>query len=184
MHTVPLVAGMGFAIYALAMLAVRLSGIDCSVRFAATICFRSSPLRNARFGRWCLPSDRSRECVGRFGIARAGNRKRRPNDPQGGRSVGNVNTGGRSPRGRVWLGGMNGPGQMAPIASSTTLHTALFLIQSSLAPWQRVRGPARGCAPALFPAGAESTATDPVIKSVETRTSQVDRTGPAPFQGA
>jgi MFS family permease len=35
MHTVPLVAGMGFAIYALAMLAVRLSGNRLFSRFAA-----------------------------------------------------------------------------------------------------------------------------------------------------
>ena len=88
MHTVPLVAGMGFAVYALAMLAVRLSGNRLFTRFAA---HRLLPLLAviATLGfAGGLVIATSRERAGWIRLARRRTRKRRPDDPQGGRSGG------------------------------------------------------------------------------------------------
>ena len=105
LHTVALVVGMGFAIYCLAMLAVRLSGNWLFTKFAAhqlltllaviaTLGFAvglviAAPARHADWIR----------------IARHRTRKRRPDDPPGGRSGEQREHQESSLRGcRLWLG--------------------------------------------------------------------------------
>ena len=105
LHTVALVAGMGFAIYAFAMLAVRLC------RQSALHQVRRPPFapfarrhRHARIRRRSRHRP-PRERAGWIRLARSRTRKRRPDDPQGGRSGGQREHG-KSGRlgGRLWLG--------------------------------------------------------------------------------
>ena len=105
MHAIPLVAGMGFAIYAFAMLAVRVSGNRLFTRFAA---HRLLPLLAviATLGfAGGLDHRSSRERAGWIRVARSWTRKRHPDDPQGGRSGGQREHR-KSGRlgGRLWLG--------------------------------------------------------------------------------
>ena len=130
LHTVPLVAGMGFAIYALAMLAVRLSGNRLFTRFAA---HRLLPLlaviATLGFAGGLVIARPASVLVG-FALLGAGLGSVVPMTLRAAGAVGNVNTGRAvaSVAGCGWAGYVVGPVVIGAIASSTTLHTALFLI--------------------------------------------------------
>jgi MFS family permease len=130
MHTAPLVAGMGFAIYALAMLAVRLSGNRLFTRFAA---HRVLPLlaviATLGFAVGLVIARPLSVLVG-FALLGAGLGCVVPMTLRAAGAVGNVNTGRAvaSVAGCGWAGYVVGPVVIGIIASSTTLHTALFLI--------------------------------------------------------
>ncbi len=130
MHTVPLVAGLGFAIYALAMLAVRLSGNRLFSRFAA---HRLLPLLAviATLGfAGGLVIDRPASVLAGFALLGAGLGSVVPMTLSAAGAVSNVNTGKAvaSVAGCGWAGYVVGPVVIGAIASSTSLHTALFLI--------------------------------------------------------
>ena len=130
LHTVPLVAGMGFAIYALAMLAVRLSGNRLFSRFAA---HRLLPLlaviATLGFAGGLVIARPASVLIG-FAFLGAGLGSVIPMTLRAAGAVDNVNMGRAvaSVAGCGWAGFVVGPVVIGAIASSTTLHTALFLI--------------------------------------------------------
>jgi MFS family permease len=130
LHTAPLVAGMGFAIYALAMLAVRLSGNRLFTRFAP---HRLLPLLAviATLGfAGGLVIDRPVSVLVGFALLGAGLGSVVPMTLRAAGAVSNVSTGRAvaSVAGCGWAGYVVGPVVIGAIAASTTLHTALFLI--------------------------------------------------------
>jgi MFS family permease len=130
MHTVPLVAGMGFATYALAMLAVRLSGNRLFTRFTA---HRLLPLlaviATLGFAGGLVIARPVSVLVG-FALLGAGLGGVIPMTLRAAAAVGNVNTARAvaAVAGCGWAGYVVGPVVIGAIASSTTLHTALFLV--------------------------------------------------------
>jgi MFS family permease len=129
-HTVPVVAGMGFAIYALAMLTVRLSGNRLFTRFAA---HRLLPLLAilATLGfAGGLVIDRPASVLVGFALLGAGLGSVVPMTLRAAGAVRNVDTGRAvsSVAGCGWAGYVVGPVVIGAIASSTTLRTALFVI--------------------------------------------------------
>jgi len=130
MHTVPLVAGMGFAIYALAMLAVRLSGNRLFSRFAAHHLLPLLAVFATLGFAGGLAIDRPASVLAGFALLGAGLGSVVPMTLRAAGAVGNVNTGRAvaSVAGCGWAGYVVGPVVIGAIASSTTLHTALFLI--------------------------------------------------------
>jgi len=130
MHTTPLVAGLGFALYALAMLAVRLSGNRLFTRFAAR---RVLPLLAAvatlGFAGGLL-IDRPVSVLVGFALLGAGLGSVVPMTLRAAGAVDNVDTGRAvaSVAGCGWAGYVVGPVVIGALASATTLHTALFLI--------------------------------------------------------
>jgi MFS family permease len=130
LHTVPLVAGMGFAIYALAMLAVRLLGNRLFSRFAAhRLLALLAVIATLGFGGG-LVIDRPASVLAGFAFLGVGLGSVVPMILSAAGAVGNVNTGRAvaSVAGFGWAGFVVGPVVIGAIASSTTLHTALFLI--------------------------------------------------------
>lgn len=129
-HTVPLVAGMGFAIYALAMLTVRLSGNRLFTRFAA---HRLLPLlaviATLGFAGGLVIARPLSVLIG-FALLGVGLGSVIPMTLSAAGAVSNVNTGRAvaSVAGCGWAGFVVGPVVIGAIASSTTLRTALFLI--------------------------------------------------------
>jgi len=129
-HTVPVVAGMGFAIYALAMLVVRLSGNRLFTRFSA---HRLLPLlaviATLGFAGGLVIARPASVLVG-FALLGAGLGSVVPMILRAAGAVSNVDTGRgvASVAGCGWAGYVVGPVVIGAIASSTTLHTALFLI--------------------------------------------------------
>jgi MFS family permease len=129
-HTASLVAGMGFAIYALAMLAVRLSGNRLFTRFAA---HRLLPLlallATLGFAGGLVIASPVSVLVG-FALLGAGLGSVVPMTLSAAGALGHVNTGKAvaSVAGCGWAGYVVGPVVIGAIASSTTLHAALFLI--------------------------------------------------------
>jgi fucose permease len=129
-HAVPLVAGMGFAIYALAMLVVRLSGNRLFTRFAAH-CLLPLLAAMATVGFvGGLVIDRPVSVLIGFALLGAGLGSVVPMTLRAAGAVSNVNTGSAvaSVAGCGWAGYVVGPVVIGAIASSTTLRTALFLI--------------------------------------------------------
>ena len=130
LHAVALVAGMGFAIYAFAMLAVRLSGNWLFTRFAV---HRLLPLlvviATLGFAGGLIIARPVSVLVG-FALLGAGLGSVIPMTLRAAGAVRNVNTGRAvaSVAGCGWAGYVVGPVVIGGIASSTTLHTALFLI--------------------------------------------------------
>ncbi len=130
LHTAPLVAGMGFAIYALAMLVIRLSGNRLFTRFAA---HRLLPLlaviATLGFAGGLIIARPVSVLIG-FALLGAGLGSVVPMTLRAAGAVGNVNTGRAvaSVAGCGWAGYVVGPVVIGAIASATTLHTALFLI--------------------------------------------------------
>jgi MFS family permease len=130
LHTVPLVAGMGFAIYAFAMLIIRLSGNRLFTRFAA---HRLLPLlavvATLGFAGGLVIARPAGVLIG-FALLGAGLGSVVPMTLRAAGAVGNVNTGRAvaSVAGCGWAGYVVGPVVIGAIASMTTLHTALFLI--------------------------------------------------------
>jgi len=130
LHTIALVAGMGFAIYSFAMLAVRLCGNRLFTRFAA---HRLLPLLAviATLGfAGGLIVDRPVSVLIGFGLLGAGLGSVVPITLSAAGAVGSVNTGRAVAlvAGCGWAGFVVGPVVIGAIASSTTLRTALFLI--------------------------------------------------------
>jgi fucose permease len=129
-HTAPVVAGMGFAIYALAMLVVRLSGNRLFTRFSA---HRLLPLlavmATLGFAGGLVIARPVSVLIG-FALLGAGLGSVVPMIIRAAGAVGNVDTGRAvaSVAGCGWAGYVVGPVVIGAIASSTTLHTALFLI--------------------------------------------------------
>jgi MFS family permease len=130
LHTTPLVAGLGFAIYAFAMLAVRLSGNRLFTRFAA---YRLLPalalMATLGFAAGLVIARPVSVLIG-FALLGAGLGSVVPMILSAAGAVGNVNTGRAvaSVAGCGWAGYVVGPVVIGAVASSTTLHTALFLI--------------------------------------------------------
>ena len=129
-HTIALVAGMGFAIYTFAMLAVRLAGNRLFTRFAA---HRLLPLlaviATLGFAGGLVIARPVSVLLG-FALLGFGLGSVIPMTLRAAGAVGDVNTGGAvaSVAGCGWAGYVVGPVVIGAIASSTSLHTALFLI--------------------------------------------------------
>jgi MFS family permease len=156
MHTAPLVAGMGFAIYALAMLAVRLSGNRLFTRFAA---HRLLPLlavvATLGFAGGLVIARPVSVLVG-FALLGAGLGSVIPMTFRAAGAVCNVNTGRAvaAVAGCGWAGFVVGPVVIGAIASSTTLQTALFLIPVLTGIVAVGTGTAKGVRRPALPAGA------------------------------
>ena len=130
LHTVAVVAGLAYAAYALAMLGVRLDGNRIFTRFAA---HRVLPLlaAMASFGFAAgLVIARPLSVLIGFALLGAGLGSIVPMILRAAGSVDNVDTGKAvaAVAGCGWAGYVVGPVVIGEIASSTTLHTALFLI--------------------------------------------------------
>jgi fucose permease len=129
-HTAAIVAGMGFAIYAFAMLIVRLSGNRLFTSFAA---HRLLPILAAiatlGFAGGLVIASPVSVLVG-FGLLGAGLGCVIPMILRAAGAVGDVNAGSAvaSVAGCGWAGFVVGPVLIGALASSTTLRTALFLI--------------------------------------------------------
>jgi fucose permease len=130
LRAVALVAGLGYAVFALAMLAIRLSGNRLFTRFAP---HRLLPLLTAiatvGFASGLVIARPVSVLVG-FALLGAGLGSVVPMALSAAGAVGNVPTGRAvaSVAGFGWAGFVVGPVVIGAIASATTLHTALFLI--------------------------------------------------------
>ena len=130
LHAVPLVAGLAYAAYALAMLSVRLSGNRIFTRFAA---HRVLPLLAAMaslgFAAGLVIARPASMLVG-FALLGAGLGSVVPMILSAAGAVDNVDTGKAvaAVAGCGWAGYVVGPVVIGEIASTTTLHIALFLI--------------------------------------------------------
>jgi MFS family permease len=130
LHAVPLVAGLAYAGYALAMLAVRLSGNRLFTRFTA---HHVLPLLAAIASLGFVAGlviDRPASMLVGFALLGAGLGGVVPIILSSAGAVGNVNTGKAvaAVAGCGWAGFVVGPVLIGGIASTTTLRTALFLI--------------------------------------------------------
>jgi MFS family permease len=130
LHVVPLVAGLAYATYALAMLGVRLSGNHIFTRFAA---HRVLPLLAAMASLGFaagLVIDRPVSVLVGFAFLGAGLGSVVPMILRAAGAVANVDTGKAvaAVAGCGWAGFVVGPVVIGQIASTTTLHLALFLI--------------------------------------------------------
>ena len=130
LHAVPVVAGLAYATYALAMLSVRLSGNRLFTRFAV---HRVLPLlaivASVGFVAGLVIASPASMLIG-FAFLGAGLGGVVPMILSAAGAVGNVNTGRAvaAVAGCGWAGYLVGPVLIGGIASMTTLHTALFLI--------------------------------------------------------
>ena len=130
LHAVPLVAGMAYAAYALAMLTVRLCGNRIFTRFAA---HRVLPLLAAiasvGFAAGLVIARPASVLVG-FALLGAGLGSVVPMILSAAGGVDSVDTGKAvaAVAGCGWAGYVVGPVVIGEIASATTLHIALFLI--------------------------------------------------------
>jgi MFS family permease len=160
MHTAPLVAGMGFAIYALAMLAVRLSGNRLFTRFAAhRLLSLLAIVATLGFAGGLVIARPVSVLVG-FALLGAGLGSVVPMTLSAAGAVGNVNTGKAvaSVAGCGWAGYVVGPVLIGAIASLTTLHTALFLIPILTGTVAVSTATAKGVRRTALPAGAVPSA--------------------------
>jgi MFS family permease len=172
LHAVALVAGLGFAIYSLAMLVVRLSGNRLFTRFAphhllpllaviATLGFAGGLIIARPVG----------VLVG-FALLGAGLASVVPMTLRAAGAVGNVNTGRAVTlvAGCGWAGFVVGPVVIGAIASSTTLRTALFLIPVLTATVAVGTWSAKGVRRSALPAGAVPSAhtSEPAIRALRT----------------
>ena len=183
MHTVPLVAGMGFAIYALAMLAVRLSGNRVFSRFAAHHVLPLLAVVATLGFAGGLIIDRPASVLVGFAFLGAGLGSVVPMTLRAAGGVGNVNTGRAvaSVAGCGWAGYVVGPVVIGAIASSTTLHAALFLIPvltGTVAAGTWTAKGVRRCA--LLPGSApRARRSDPRSECRDSNFTGPRRTGPA-----
>jgi MFS family permease len=166
-HTLPVVAGLGFAIYALAMLAVRLSGNRLFTRFTA---HRLLPLlaivATLGFAGGLVIARPASVLVG-FALLGAGLGGVVPMTLRAAGAVANVDTGRAvaSVAGCGWAGYVVGPVVIGAVASSATLHTALFLIPVLTATVAGGTWTAKGMRrSALLPGGAEDGTNEPAIR--------------------
>ncbi len=129
-HAVPLVAGLAYAAYALAMLAVRLSGNRLFTRFAAhRLLPLLATLATLGFAAGLVIARPVSVLLG-FALLGAGLGGVIPVVFSAAGEVGNVHTGKAvaTVAGFGWAGFVVGPVLIGAIASLTTLHAALFLI--------------------------------------------------------
>jgi MFS family permease len=130
LHVVPLVAGMGYASYSLAMLSVRLFGNRIFTKFAAN---RVLPLfagvASLGFALGLVIDQPASVLIG-FALLGAGLGCVVPMVFRAAGTVDNVDTGKSvsAVAGFGWAGFVVGPVVIGEIASATTLHVALFLI--------------------------------------------------------
>ncbi len=156
LHAVALVAGMGFAVYSLAMLGVRLCGNRLFTRFAP---HRLLPLLAALatvgFAGGLVIARPVSVLVG-FALLGAGLGSVVPMTLRAAGAVGNVDTGRAVTlvAGCGWAGFVVGPVVIGALASSTTLHTALFLIPVLTAAVAVGTATAKGVRSSELPAGA------------------------------
>ncbi len=130
LHSVALVAGMGFAIYSLTMLAVRLSGNRLFTRFAAHRLLTLLAVIAALGFAVSLAIATPASMLFGFALLGVGLGCVVPMTLRAAGAVGNVNTGRAVAvvAGCGWAGFVVGPVVIGAIASATKLHTALFLI--------------------------------------------------------
>jgi MFS family permease len=130
LHAVPLVAGLAYAAFALAMLAVRLSGNRLFTRFAPhRLLPLLATLATLGFAAGLVIARPVSVLVG-FAFLGAGLGGVVPMILRAAGAVGNVNTGKAvaAVAGCGWAGYVVGPVLIGAIASSASLRTALFLI--------------------------------------------------------
>ena len=169
---VPLVAGMAFAVYSLAMLAVRLSGNRLFTRFAP---HRLLPLLAAiatlGFAGGLVIARPVSVLVG-FALLGVGLGSVVPMTLRAAGAVSNVNTGRAVTlvAGCGWAGFVVGPVVIGALASSTTLHTALFLIPVLTGIVTIGTGTAKAMRRPALPAGAVPSAHtgEPAIRASRT----------------
>ena len=152
LHAVPLVAGLAYAGYALAMLAVRLSAIGSSPGSGPPCAAAARGNRFARI-RGRPGSGQSGEHVFAFALLGAGLGGVVPIVLSSAGAVDNVDTGRAvaAVAGCGWAGFVVGPVVIGAIASTTTLHTALFLIPILTATVAVSTGTARALRRRAFP---------------------------------
>ena len=135
LHAVALVAGMAFAVYAFAMLAIRLSGNWLFTRFTA---HRLLPLLAAMASLGFavgLVIDEPLSVVLGFALLGVGVGGVVPMILSAAGAIGNVDTGKAvaAVAGCGWAGFVVGPVLIGGIAATTTLRTALFIIPALMA---------------------------------------------------
>ena len=156
LHAVPLVAGLAYAAYALAMLTVRLSGNRLFTRFAA---HRVLPLLAAiaslGFAAGLVIARPVSVLIG-FALLGAGLGSVVPMILSAAGAVDNVDTGKAvaAVAGCGWAGYVVGPVVIGEIASTTTLHIALFLIPVLAATVAVATGTAKALRRSALPADA------------------------------
>ena len=130
LHAVPLVAGLAYAGYALAMLTVRLAGNRLFTRFAAHhVLPLLAAIASLGFVAGLVMARPASVLIG-FALLGAGLGGVVPIVLSSAGAVDTVNTGKAvaAVAGCGWAGFVVGPVVIGEIASTTTLHTALFLI--------------------------------------------------------
>ena len=163
LHTVAVVAGLAYAAYALAMLSVRLAGNRIFTRFAA---HRVLPLlaAMASFGFAAgLVIARPLSVLIGFALLGAGLGSVVPMILRVAGSVHNIDTGKAvaAVAGCGWAGYVVGPVVIGEIASTTTLHTALFLIPVLAGTVAVATGTAKALQRSALPAGATRSERPP-----------------------
>jgi MFS family permease len=165
LHAVPLVAGLAYAAYALAMLSVRLSGNRIFTRFAA---YRVLPLLAAiaslGFAVGLVIARPASMLVG-FALLGAGLGGVVPIVLSAAGAVSNVDTGKAvaAVAGCGWAGYVVGPVVIGEIASTTTLHIALFLIPVLAGVVAVATGMARALRRSARPRDAASSQRPPTV---------------------
>jgi MFS family permease len=170
LHVLPLVAGLAYAAYALAMLTIRLSGNRIFTRFAA---HRVLPLlaAMASFGFVAgLVIDDPVSMLTGFALLGAGLGGVVPIVLSSAGAVSNVNTGKAvaAVAGCGWAGFVVGPVVIGEIASTTSLHAALFVIPILAGTVAVATGMAKALRRSTRPVGA---APSECLSNVESRLS-------------
>ena len=163
LHTVAVVAGLAYAAYALAMLSVRLAGNRIFTRFAV---HRVLPLlaAMASFGFAAgLVIARPLSVLIGFAFLGAGLGSVVPMILRAAGSVHNVDTGKAvaAVAGCGWAGYVVGPVVIGEIASTTTLHIALFLIPVLAGTVAVATGTAKALQRSALPVGATRSERPP-----------------------
>jgi len=166
LHAVPVVAGLAFAAYALAMVIVRLSGNRLFTRFAVhRLLSLLAAIGSLGFAAGLVIARPASLLVG-FAFLGAGLGSVVPMILRAAGAVDNLDTGRAvaAVAGCGWAGYVVGPVVIGEIASTTTLHTALFLIPI-LAGAVAV---ATGTAKALRPVTPSAHTSEPAIRALPT----------------
>jgi MFS family permease len=166
LHAAPVVAGLAYATYSLAMVTVRLSGNRLFTRFAThRLLSLLAAMASLGFAAGLVIARPLSLLVG-FAFLGAGLASVVPMILRAAGAVDNVNTGRAvaAVAGCGWAGFVVGPVVIGEIAATTTLHVALFLIPV-LAGTVAV---ATGTAKALRRSGPSSHASEPAIRAIPT----------------
>ena len=166
LHAVPVVAGLAFAAYALAMVIVRLSGNRLFTRFAVhRLLSLLAAIGSLGFAAGLVIARPASLLIG-FAFLGAGLGSVVPMILRAAGAVDNLDTGRAvaAAAGCGWAGYVVGPVVIGEIASTTTLHTALFLIPI-LAGAVAV---AAGTAKALRPVTPSAHTSEPAIRALPT----------------